>query len=205
MPLAPHAFLYDLYSKVKEMYGHPLREAFQLWTGYWKSLDQRVARRVDKIVVNSKNVKERVRKYYGRGATVVNPPVDTEKFYFEEFGDFFLSVNRLTPFKRVDVQLDAFEELDETLVLVGGTEKMGSYEEEISKRIKRMENVRWRRDISDRELAELYSSVQGDHSRRRWTRISGTVSVESAAAGKPCLAVNEAGSKKQSNTTRRES
>nr|QBN22424.1 mannosyltransferase [uncultured archaeon] len=124
----------------------------------------------------------------------MNPPVDTEKFYFEEFGDFFLSVNRLTPFKRVDVQLDAFEELDETLVLVGGTEKMGSYEEEISKRIKRMENVRWRRDISDRELAELYSSCKATI-QTPVDEDFGYISVESAAAGKPCLAVNEGGFK----------
>jgi len=174
------------------MYGHPLKEFFQMWTSCWEPLDQKAAREVDEILVNSENVKGRVRKYYGREATVVNPPVDTDIFHFEEFGDFFLSVNRLTPFKRVDIQLDAFEALDENLVIVGEAEKAGGYQREIRERIEEMDNVRLEENVSDWYLAKLYSSCKATI-QTSICEDFGYVPTESLAAGKPCLAVNEGG------------
>jgi len=188
----PPRFLYDLHDRVKEMYAHPLKEFFRMWTSYWEPLDQKAAQEVDEILVNSENVRRRVRRYYGREATVVNPPVDTDKFHFKEFGDFFLSVNRLTPFKRVDIQLDAFEALDENLVIVGETEKMGGYQREIRERIEEMDNVRLEENVNDWRLAKLYSSCKATIQTAE-SEDWGYSPAESMASGKPCLAVNEGG------------
>lgn len=192
---SPPRFLYDLREKVRLMYTPPLRNIFDLWTRYWSGMDQIAAKNVDMLIVNSENVRNRVEHYYRRDAEVVYPPVNTERFYFEEFGDYWLSVNRITPFKRVNMQLDIFAELpDERLVIVGEAEKGTEYQKKVSERIGRMDNVEWRKNVDDEVLVDLYARCKGTIQ----TSIDedfGYVSVETMSSGHPCLAVCEGGFK----------
>ena len=66
---------------------------------------------VETIVANSKNVQGRIRRIYGREAEVIYPPVDTSRFYTTGYGDFWLSVNRIYPEKRIDLQVEVFRSL----------------------------------------------------------------------------------------------
>ena len=83
--------------------------------------DAATADRVDVFLANSSFVAERIRRYYGREAAVVAPPVDVD-FFTPGPGareDFALCVSALSPYKRIDVAIDACARLGIELRVVG--------------------------------------------------------------------------------------
>jgi len=190
---SPNRGIYDLAESLRERQGVLWKPVFDVWRWYWERMDKKAVEHVNKIFCNSENVRGRVRKYWGRDAEVLYPPVDLEDFYFEEFGDFWLSVNRMMKEKRIEIQLDAFESLeDEELVICGSAEYGTAYQREMEERIDGMDNVEWRGRVSDEELFELYATCKGTI-QTALDEDFGYIPPESMAAGKPCLAVNEGG------------
>ena len=88
---------------------------------YMRMYDAISANRVDAFIANSKYVASRIRKTYRRDAHVVYPPVDTDRFQLEtQKDDYFLTVSRLVPYKRIGLIVDAFAEMpDKKLVVIG--------------------------------------------------------------------------------------
>jgi glycosyltransferase involved in cell wall biosynthesis len=85
-----------------------------------KRWDISAAERVDYFIANSHYIRERIKRAYGREAVVIYPPVDIEKFQIgEKKEDFFLTVSRMVPYKRVDLIVDAFSEMGLPLVIIG--------------------------------------------------------------------------------------
>lgn len=71
-----------------------------------RDLDQAAARRVDAFIANSHEVQGRIRRIYGRDATVIYPPVDTAAFGRARTGiegEYFLTYGRLVASKRMDL------------------------------------------------------------------------------------------------------
>jgi glycosyltransferase involved in cell wall biosynthesis len=65
-------------------------------------------------------VVQRIWSTYGIAAEVVHPPVDvTRGTALPERDDFYLVVSRLSPYKRIDLAVDAFNRLGKRLVIVG--------------------------------------------------------------------------------------
>jgi len=82
--------------------------------------DVATANRVDYYIANSHYVARRIKKIYGKDATVIYPPVDIEKFTLQEKKeDFYLTVSRMVPYKRIDLIVEAFTNTDRKLVIVG--------------------------------------------------------------------------------------
>ena len=78
------------------------------------------AARVDQFVANSRAVAGRIAKYYRRTAEVINPPVDTDRFAISPtIDDYYLVVQRLVPYKRLDLVIEAFNQLRRPLKIVG--------------------------------------------------------------------------------------
>jgi glycosyltransferase involved in cell wall biosynthesis len=76
---------------------------------YIRNWDVRSANNVDVFVANSDFVGRRIHKYYRRSAKTVYPPVNMDWFSLGETKeDFYLTVSRLVPYKRVDLIVDAF-------------------------------------------------------------------------------------------------
>lgn len=88
---------------------------------YMRIWDQRTAAGVDVFVANSAYVARRIRKVYGRAATVVYPPVDIERFRIgQQREDFFVTASRLVPYKKVALIVEAFAAMpDKRLVVIG--------------------------------------------------------------------------------------
>jgi len=73
--------------------------------------DTRTAHGVDHYLANSEFIARRVKKVYGRTATVIYPPVDSDFFCPDPAlpkQDFYLTVSRLVPYKHIDVLVRAF-------------------------------------------------------------------------------------------------
>jgi glycosyltransferase involved in cell wall biosynthesis len=92
---------------------------FITWLRIW---DQTSALRVDHFIANSPVVAERIQKYYRREAVVIPPPVEAQRFPFDPAvlpGEYFLSLGRLAPYKRVDLAIEACNRLHLPLVVIG--------------------------------------------------------------------------------------
>jgi glycosyltransferase involved in cell wall biosynthesis len=86
--------------------------------------DHRSAAGVDQFLANSHYIARRVRKAYRRDAKVVYPPVDTSRVDAggpaPDRADFYLTVSRLVPYKRVNLLVEAFRRRpDARLVVIG--------------------------------------------------------------------------------------
>jgi glycosyltransferase involved in cell wall biosynthesis len=78
------------------------------------------ASRPDHLIANSRFTAQRIARYWGRSATVLPPPVEVERFRWQEQRQgFYLSVCRLVPYKRVDLVVQAFSQLRLPLLVVG--------------------------------------------------------------------------------------
>lgn len=191
----PARTFYDLKEKnISMMPNTLLKLAATAWIECHRSFDQRSVEHVDNIIANSHNIQKRVRNFYGRTSTVIYPPIDTEKFRYKEYGDFWLSVNRIYPEKRIDLQFDIFRNLpDHKLVIVGGYgtgDHSTNYYNQLIKNIPK--NVEIRGAVSDEELIDLYSRCKGLICTAM-DEDFGLTPLEAMASGKPVVAVNEGG------------
>lgn len=86
-----------------------------------RNWDQKTADRVDQFVAISENISRKIYKYYRRESSILYPPVDTDLFYPEKCAieDFYLIVSALVPYKRIDTAIQAFNELNLPLKVVG--------------------------------------------------------------------------------------
>ncbi|MEM3335907.1 MAG: glycosyltransferase [Candidatus Aenigmatarchaeota archaeon] len=188
----PVRAFYDLYDIIKKRMSFFQRQAFKLWAYYTKKLDGEATKRIDEIVTLSFNVKQRIKKYYNREAIVVYPPVNVKKFKWKNSGEYFLSVQRIEPEKRIEIQIQAFKNIpNEKLLVVGSLVNIDyfNYLKKIAPK-----NVKFLCEVSDNNLISLYANCKAVIQ----TSINedfGLIPVEAMASGKPCLAVNEGGFK----------
>ena len=156
--------------------------------------DCEVAPRPDKYIAASSEVQRRIELYWREESEVIHPPIDD--FWFEqsdrteppparEHPDYFLIVSTLTPYKRIDLAVEACNQLGVHLNIVGeGPDR------------KRLESMAgptiefWGYREGD-ELKDLYRDAKA-------TIIPGTedfglVPVESMACGTPVIAHRSGG------------
>ncbi|WP_320677259.1 glycosyltransferase [Prochlorococcus sp. MIT 1300] len=82
--------------------------------------DQLSGLRVDHLIANSRFTARRIAAFWGRAAKVIHPPVEVQRFCWNEpREDFYLCVSRLVSYKRVDLVVEAFNRLKLPLVVVG--------------------------------------------------------------------------------------
>lgn len=143
------------------------------------------------IIAQNQNVKDRVSKYYQKRSLVIHSPVNTVNYYFKKVGDFYLTVSRLVPEKRILLIAEAFSLMpNKKLIIVGS----GSEQKNIEKLIKSKDNITLLDNLDDDGVRELYSEcfatiympINEDF---------GLVPIESMASGKICVAANEGGCK----------
>jgi len=148
--------------------------------------DAATADRVDSYVAISQHVAKRILKYYDRKATVIYPPVDISSFSPSSGGgDYYLMVNALAPYKRVDLAIEAFNGLGRELRIVGTGQDM--------ERLRQLagRNVRFLGWVSREELARQYAGCRafifpGEED-------FGITPLEAQASGRPVIAYGRGG------------
>jgi glycosyltransferase involved in cell wall biosynthesis len=92
----------------------------QLILHYLRLWDVASASRVDHFVANSRYVAQRIWRTYRRPAQVIYPPVEVARFSPQrQRENFYFTLSRLVPYKRVDLIVEAFNRLGLPLVVVG--------------------------------------------------------------------------------------
>jgi glycosyltransferase involved in cell wall biosynthesis len=88
--------------------------------------DLKSASNVDFFIANSHHIAEKIKRIYNRDSEVIYPPVDVDKFEVsEDKEDYYLTASRMVPYKRLDLVIEAFNEMpDKNLIVIGsGPEK----------------------------------------------------------------------------------
>ena len=143
---------------------------------------------IDKVLVNSLNVQWRLKKYLKIDSDVLYPSIDTKKYKFIEKGNFFLSVQRLTPEKRIEEQIDSFNSSGLPLKIIGE----GKFYKELKKKSKN--NIEFLGFLPEKDLLNLYGKCRAFVVTAE-NEDFGLTPVEAMASGKPVIAVNKGGFK----------
>lgn len=194
---SPIREIWDLYQHTRQnTVPYFLRWIFDIWVFINRYLNKKYLQKVNILACNSKNTQRRIKKYLNKDAIVINPPIETKKFKFNEFGDYWLSVNRLINHKRIDLQLNAFAKMpDKKLIIVGSYEQSRHFLQYANycKKI-RPQNVEIKSWVSQEELIKLYANCKGFITTSQDEDFGMNI-VEAMASGKPVIAPNEGGYK----------
>ncbi|MBN1478170.1 glycosyltransferase [Candidatus Sumerlaeota bacterium] len=86
-----------------------LRPLVRLWRPRLQRWDVRTAARVTRFVAISEHIADKIRRFYGREAAVLPPPVNTDFFTpgSDPPGDHLFVCSALVPYKRIDLAVRA--------------------------------------------------------------------------------------------------
>jgi glycosyltransferase involved in cell wall biosynthesis len=190
----PVRAFYDLYHTFLSRQDFTTRQLFRCWVFFHRWFDQRSIRNIDHIIGISRNVQSRILQYHQRKADLIFPPVDSRLYHCAEYGNFWLSVNRLYPEKRIELQIEAFRKMpEERLIIVGGYAP-GDHASRYAEKIKQTLplNVILCGEIPEGDLRDLYSCCKA-HICTALDEDYGLTPLEAMASGKAVVAVNEGG------------
>jgi len=88
---------------------------------YLRQWDVAAANRIDQFIAISDWVQSLVWRAYRRPAEVIYPPVDIDAFQLRaEKDDYYLTISRLVPYKKVDLIVNAFKAMtNKRLIVIG--------------------------------------------------------------------------------------
>lgn len=175
---------------IKYLCALPLIQLLRAW-------DARGAQRVTHFVAISTFISARIRKFYGRSSTVIAPPVrladeesmslspEESDIFARHPSSFFLCAGALVPYKKIDVAVQAFNELREPLWIVGGGPELEKIQRMAGPHIKVFGRV------SEAFLWECYKRCRA----LVFPGIEdfGIVPVECLSSGKPVIGVDAGG------------
>jgi glycosyltransferase involved in cell wall biosynthesis len=157
---------------------------------YVRVWDKVAADRPDYLIANSRYTQARIKKYYGRESEVIYPPVSfaiasSDTLSRNDDRGHFLVVSRLSPYKKIDVIVEAFNKLEMPLLVIGE----GSEEKHL--RNIAGPNVKIMGFLPDEKLPEIYSRARGFV----FSGVDdfGIASVEAMSYGVPVLAIRKGG------------
>jgi len=187
--LTPTRFLW-----LKQKKDYPFFRFCRPLFSYLRRWDFMAAQRPDKIIAISQTVARRCQKYYHRRAEkVIYPSVNTKKFFSGQKQEeitkhpYFLLVSRLEPHKKVSLAIEAFNQLQWPLKIIG----TGSEEKKLKKQAKK--NIQFLGHLTDKKLLRYYQRCQALIFPQE--EDFGLVSLEAQACGRPVIAFGRGGAK----------
>ena len=189
-----HKYLHDFYGSKVFRQSRWLNADIVSWLApvflnYLRIWDQQASHRVDQFVAISEFVRQRIKKYYKKDSHVVYPPVDTKRFKIsKEIDDYFLMVGRLVPYKRFDLAIKVFNELNLPLKIIGD----GPEKKRLQKLAAPNANIEFLGLVSDYKLPFYYSKAKALIFPQE--EDFGIVVVEAMASGRPVVAFRGGGS-----------
>lgn len=186
--LAPTRYVweFDAYAARENLPG-ALKVLLKPLVALLRRWDYRVAQRpTTHFVAISTEIQERIRRYYGRESNIIYPPVDVERFHpAPQHEDYYLIVSRLIPYKRIDLAVEAFNQLGLPLRIVGS----GRDREALAALAK--PNVTLMGYVPDEELPGLLARCKAFIFPGR--EDFGIAPLEAQAAGRPVIAYGAGG------------
>ncbi|MEK7060667.1 MAG: glycosyltransferase [Patescibacteria group bacterium] len=196
--LTPTRFLWSGYDQYREKPGLGVfssigRIGLTKLAPILRRWDRIAASRPDVYIAISERVKKRIQTYYDRQVeAVIYPPVEIHKLLdpksVSKFSEcsYFLTVSRLVSYKKIDLLIEAFNELKLPLTIIGK-----GREENFLKKIAGNTITFVTRHLTEKELVSYYDNC------RAFLYCAdedfGIVAVEAQARGKAVIAYKESG------------
>ena len=117
---------FDSYSS-RESFSKGLRRLLSALIHGLRVWDTGASRQPDHFIANSQTVADRIWHVYGRAAEVIAPPIDVNRFQLSTVqGDYYIILARLVPYKRIDLAVSAFTQMNKRLIVLGSGPDMDS-------------------------------------------------------------------------------
>ncbi len=196
----PPREVYDLYAVRMMQRSYKEKMLYAAMTGAYKVIAKNIVKNIEEVAANSQVTRQRIKKYYSKESTVINPGVDYEKFKDEGDGKYFLYPSRFVVNKRQEYVINAFKKYvkesksKHSLVLAGTLSKDPEHMRYMQrlKGLAGSSNIKFIPNPGDKRMTELYSkstavlfaAINEDF---------GIVPLEGMASSKPVISVNEGG------------
>ena len=188
--LTPMRYIWDLYQEyLRYEYINPLtRTILPLWARRMRRWDIKTSGNVKHYIAISETVSKRIKDYYQKESTVIHPPCDID--FFKPDGssvqeDYYLTVCRLKAYKRIDILIDAFNQSQLPLKIVGTGPELKRLKQKANKNI---EFLGW---VCNEELLGYYQSCKAFVFAG--CEDFGLALVEAQACGKPVIVYRRGG------------
>ncbi|HWA51977.1 MAG TPA: glycosyltransferase [Patescibacteria group bacterium] len=176
-----------LWSHYEEYFGNQtVRELLKPLILFLKDKDLEAAKKPKEIIAISTEVQKRIKKYYKREARIIFPPVNIYKYNYKSKSEYYLVVSRLVKYKKVDLVIEAFNEINKPLIIIG----VGHEEKRLKKLAKK--NIFFAGQVDDKELAKYYKNAKGFIFPQE--EDFGITAVEAQSFGVPIIAYKKGGS-----------
>ena len=187
----PMRYAWDLYFDYLKRSGLLTRFFMKRWIPGIRQWDYLSSQRIDTVVCNSRYIARRIQKFWRREASVIHPPVDTERLSpnGKPSEDFYVVFSRFVSYKRNDIAIRACGELGRTLIVIGS----GSEEKHL-KSLAASYNT-----VSITFTGRLPDEKVADYLQRCKALIFcaeedfGIIPVEAQACGRPVIAYGKGG------------
>jgi glycosyltransferase involved in cell wall biosynthesis len=148
--------------------------------------DALAANRVDHFLANSHTTARRIWRSYRREAAVIYPPVEVDRFpYNEQKQDFYVTVSRLVGYKKIPLIVQAFNQLGLPLVVIGSGNELALVRKIAAPNI---QVLGWQPDaIVAQYISQARAFVYAAYED------FGIAPVEAQAAGTPVIALGRGG------------
>jgi glycosyltransferase involved in cell wall biosynthesis len=154
---------------------------------YFRVWDHKAAQEVDYFIANSNWTAKKVGNAYQRSADVIYSPVEVSEFNTNSTrSDYYVTVSRLVPYKRIDVITDSFSQMpDKQLLIIGEGPEKKRLEASVPSNIKFLGYQSFEAMKSYLESAKgfVYSAVED----------FGIAPIEAQAAGTPVIGFRKGG------------
>lgn len=154
----------------------------------FRSWDYCAMQRVDLIVANSQNTKNKILKYYNKNSEIIYPPIDIKRFKLSnERENFYLFIGEILPYKGALFLANALKDTKYELYIIG----KGIGLKELKESVRKSQNIHvlgWQSDevVNDYLTRCKALIVPGEED-------FGLTSIEAQACGKPVLAFKKGG------------
>lgn len=153
---SPIRYVWDLYydylegaDLIKRLFMPAVIHKIRMW-------DYLAAQRVDFFVANSAFVAKRIKKFYQRNAKVIHPGAYVpDSLPARGPGDYYLVVSRFVRYKRIDLAIEACNQLNKRLIIIGS-----GGEEEQRLREAAGPTIEFRGRVSDEEMRQTYAGAR---------------------------------------------
>jgi glycosyltransferase involved in cell wall biosynthesis len=148
------------------------------------------AQKVDLFIANSRNVQNRIKKFYRRESQVVYPPVSSTQYSVlsAQKKDYYLMVTRVVGGKGIEMAVEAAKKTGFKLKIAGEMAGFAKYD------IRDMNNVEYLGRVSEEEKYNLMANAKAFLALSR-DEDFGITPVEAQAVGTPVIAFNGGGYK----------
>lgn len=185
----PPRFLYGYTTSFNYKKNLITRIGGEIINHFMRLYDFEVSQRPDILIANSKNIQERIKKFYRRDSFVIYPPIDLSEFKDVNFSGkrkYFLTLNRLVRGKGTEVAVAACSKLNLPLKVAGMGQEINNLKKIAG------ESIEFLGEVTDKDRIKLLSEAKALLACSE-DEDFGITAVEAMAGGTPVIAARAGG------------